>query len=136
MTQKEFDKLVYVKHPDEDIWETQLNFLEACPADEFEFRRLFLNYGNATCHYDEIASGVISLHDYEDWLEGLPEKIAAAFRQKGFEGSKSTLPLLRHVMERRDVGMDEFVAGLLKQEDLDKWKQYGDDLAERRRKEK
>jgi hypothetical protein len=60
-------------------------------------------------------------------LRGLPEKIAASFRKKGFKGNRNSLALRRHAPERRDVGMDEFVASLVKPEDLAKWKQYGEE---------
>ncbi|WP_373513754.1 hypothetical protein [Persicitalea sp.] len=127
MTQEEFDRLIYVIHPKESIRANQKARLEKCVDDEFEFNRLFFNFGNAAYRYSGLASGSVTREDYEDWLEGLPENIAKSFRKKGIEGSQNSLALRRHILERRDVGMDEFVARLLKPEDLAKWKQYGEE---------
>ncbi len=92
MTEEEFDRLIYVSHPKERIRAKQRARLENCPADEVEFNRLFFTYGNAAYRYSDLASRSVTQEDYEDWLEGLPKKIAADFRRKGFESSKNALP--------------------------------------------
>lgn len=122
MTQQEFDRLIYVSHPRENIRKNQRELLENCPSDQFEFHRLMLVYGNATYRYSDQASGNITVEDYEDWLEGLPENIAKDFRKEGFEGRRNSLSLRRHALERRDLGMGEFVASLVTPEDLEKWR--------------
>lgn len=45
---------------------------------------------------------------------------------KGYQGCKSTLPLQRHALERRDVGMDVFIRKLLNDEDFAVWSQSGE----------
>lgn len=127
MTQEEFDRLIYVSHPRESIRKNQRARLENCPTDQFEFNRLFFNYGNAAYRHSDLASGSVTQEDYENWLEGLPENKVIFFRKKGFEGNRNSLALRRHALERRDVGMDEFVANLVKPEDLVKWRQFGDE---------
>lgn len=126
MTQEEFAQVIYVSHPIESIRANQKALLETCPSDQVEFHRLMLLYGNATYRYSDQASGNVTHVDYEDWLEGLPEDIARSFRKEGFESSRSSLSLRRHSLERRDLGMGEFVAELIKPEDLAKWRQLVD----------
>ncbi len=123
MTQEEFDKLIYVSHPRESIRQKQKALLETCPCDQVEFHRLVLLYGNATYRYSDQANGKVTREDYEDWLEGLPVSIADSFRKEGFEGNRDSLSLRRHSLERRDLGMGEFVAGVVRPEDLEGWRQ-------------
>lgn len=127
MTQEEFNRLIYVSHPRESIRQNQKALLENSPTNQVEFHRLMLLYGNATYRYSDQTSGNVTYEDYEDWLEGLPENIANGFRKEGFEGSRNSISLRRHALERRDMGMNEFVAKLIKPEDLAKWRKYGEE---------
>lgn len=122
MTQQQFDEIIYVPHPLEKIRINQKALLESSPPDLFKFHRLFLNYGNAAYRYTAMATGEIGIEDYEDWLEGLPDDIASDLRRKGFERSKSVMGLRRHALELRDIGMDEFMADMLRPEDLAAWR--------------
>jgi hypothetical protein len=56
--------------------------------------------------------------DYQDWLLGLPENLKKAMIAKGYQGCKSALSLQRHALERRDVGMNEFIRKLLNDDGL------------------
>ena len=121
MSREELEKLIYVKHPDVETQHSQIAFLEKCPPDEFEFRVLFLNYGNTAYRYMNLSRGEATVADFEDWLEGLPDKARNHFRAKGFEVAKSVLAFQRHVLERRDFGMDEYIQKLLRPEDWERW---------------
>lgn len=59
--------------------------------------------------------------DYEHWLSGLPENFKRAMIAKGYQECKSILALQRHALERRDVGMDEFIRTILNDEDFKAW---------------
>lgn len=124
MSREELENLIYVKHPDVEIQRSQIAFLEKCPPDEFEFRVLFLNYGNTAYRYMSLSRGKATVDDFEDWLEGLPHKVQNHFRAEGFEVAKSVLAFQRHVLERRDLGMDEYIQKLLRPEDWVKWNVY------------
>ena len=50
-----------------------------------------------------------SEEDWKEWLGGLPDKIRAHTEQIGFEQGKRIFPFTRYVMEKNDVGMDEYV---------------------------
>lgn len=124
MSREELEKMIYVKHPDKKTRENQIAFLEKCPPDEFEFRVLFLNYGNTTYRYMNLSRGEATADDFEDWLEGLPDKVRNHFRTEGFEVAKSVLAFQRHVLERRDLGMDEYIQKLLRPEDWERWNSF------------
>ena len=124
MSREELEKLIYVKHPDVDTQRSQIEFLEKCLPDEFEFRVLFLNYGNTTYRYMNLSRGEATIDDFEDWLEGLPDKGRNHFRAEGFEVVKSVLAFQRHVLESRDFGMDEYIQKFLLPEDWVKWNAY------------
>lgn len=124
MSREELEKLIYVKHPDKKTRENQIAFLEKCPPDEFEFRVLFLNYGNTTYRYMNLSRSEATADDFEDWLEGLPDKVRNHFRTEGFEVAKSVLAFQRHVLERRDLGMDEYIQKLLRPEDWERWNSF------------
>ena len=124
MTREELEKLIYVKHPDVEKQRSQILSLSQCPPDEFEFKVLFLNYGNIAYRYMNLSRGEATAEDFEDWLEGLPAKIQIRFRADGFETAKSVLSFQRHVLERRDVGMDEYVKERLRPADWEKWNEF------------
>jgi|GEM_PF-342203 len=124
MSREELENLIYIKHPDVETQRSQIAFLEKCPPDEFEFRVLFLNYGNTTYQYMNLSRGEATFDDFEDWLEGLPDKVRNHFRSEGFEVAKSVLAFQRHVLERRDLGIDEYIQKLLRPQDWEKWNEY------------
>ena len=124
MSREELEKLIYVKHPDVDTQRSQIEFLEKCLPDEFEFRVLFLNYGNTTYRYMNLSRGVATVDDFEDWLEGLPHKVRNHFRTEGFEVAKSVLAFQRHVLESRDLSMDEYIQKFLCPEDWVRWNSF------------
>ena len=131
MSRTELEKLIYVKHPHKQTQQNQIDALVESPSDRFDFLVLFFNFGNASYRYMSLARGEETIEDFEDWLEGLPERVRNTFRKEGFEAAKSTWPFRRHVMERRDLGMDEYIKSLLRPDDWEKWNEYkksdGDD---------
>ncbi|TAE39229.1 MAG: hypothetical protein EAZ70_06915 [Runella slithyformis] len=124
MSCEELEKLIYVKHPNLEKQRSQILSLAQCPPDEFEFRVLFFNYGNIVYRYMNLSRGEATVDDFEDWLAGLPDKVRNRFRADGFEVAKSVLAFQRHVLERRDVGMDEYVKKWLRPADWEKWNEF------------
>lgn len=66
--------------------------------------------------------------DFLDWLEGLPPNIKRVMEEKGFEGCKTALPFTRHVMERNDIGLDEWMRTNLSNEDYEWWRSTNKNL--------
>ena len=65
------------------------------------------------------------------WLEGLPSNIRTAMEEKGFEGCKTALPFTRHVMERNNVGLNEWMKTHLSNDDFEWWSSTSEDLLEK-----
>ena len=80
-----------------------------------------LRFGNATyCYYHFHEVGVTET-DFLEWLEGLPPRPQAAFRALGFAENMDSLPLRRYVLEKHDVGLGEYLRGVLSADD---WQAY------------
>lgn len=116
-----------MKHPDKAINENQEQFLRQCSPDEREFHARMFRLGNAAVayHRQALEGEHPTLADFEHWLEGLPDNIRHNMEKKGFEECKTHLPFTRHVMERRDLGMDEWMKVHLSEKDYQLWKQLG-----------
>ena len=64
--------------------------------------------------------------DFNDWLEGLAGKIRKDMEKIGFEKCKTMFPFTRHVMERNDIGMDEWMKQNLDSESLAHWEKQNE----------
>ncbi|MBC6992171.1 hypothetical protein [Hymenobacter sp. BT491] len=111
------EELLQPRHPLDKNHQAQLQALQQLPESQrAEMARLF-RLGNATYRYQQLAAGEVTVADYQDWLEGLPERMRRAMDKEGFEGCKTSLALRRHALERRDVGYGEFMQSILSPED-------------------
>lgn len=115
--------LLYVRHPNKGTHQNQLTFLEKLPEPQKSEHAQLFRFGNAAMQYYNKEEA--TMEDYLDWLEGLEEPMHSHMKSKGFEGCKTALPLLRHALERRDVGINDFVKRLLNQEDFEAWERAG-----------
>lgn len=113
--------LLYVRHPNQRLRKNQLNLLDGLSEpDKSEYARM-LRLGNASMHY-YYNDAQPTEDDYNHWISGLPDGFKAHMIKKGYEECKSILALQRHALERRDVGMDEFMKGILNEEDFKEWR--------------
>jgi hypothetical protein len=114
--------MIKVKHPLESRNQQQEILIASCPQEQKRYHELLFNYGNATYRYHAQAiSHEPTEQDFQEWLEGLPEKIGKDMRQKGFEACKRILSFSRYVNEKNDLGLEAFVIELMG-EDL--YKEY------------
>lgn len=118
--------LLYIRHPDARTHQNQLAFLETLAEPERSEHAQLFRFGNAAMHYYNKEKATATEEDYLDWLEGLKEPMLSDMKIRGFEGCKTMIPLLRHALERRDIGINQFVKGLLNQEDFAAWEQSGE----------
>ncbi|RAK62427.1 hypothetical protein [Hymenobacter edaphi] len=111
------EELLQPRHPLDKHHQAQLQALQQLPESQrAEMARLF-RLGNATYRYQQLADGEVTEEDYHHWLEGLPDAFRKAMEKGGFEGSKRSLALRRHALERRDVGYSAFMQAILSPED-------------------
>lgn len=118
--------LLLPRHPDEGCHQSQLELLrqQASPAERDHLAQL-LRWGNATyCYYHQHPVAVREA-DYLEWLDGLPARPQAAMRALGFEEMRNSLPLRRYVLEKNDIGLSEFLRGLLSSADWQAYEQAG-----------
>ena len=111
------EELLQPRHPLDKHHQAQLKALEQLSESQrAEMARLF-RLGNATYRYQQLADGEVTEEDYQHWLEGLPDSFRKAMEKGGFGGSKRSLALRRHALERRDVGYSAFMQAILSPED-------------------
>lgn len=111
------EELLLPRHPFDQQHQAQLKLLRSLPEELRAEHARLLRLGNAAFCYQQQAEGLVTEEDYRDWLAGLPDTMRRAMEQEGFEKSKSTLPLRRHALERRDQGYDEFMQATVSAED-------------------
>ncbi|MFD3003597.1 hypothetical protein ACFS7Z_24785 [Pontibacter toksunensis] len=115
--------MIKVKHPDEKYRKNQEEFLDSCPPEDRRFHALMFTYGNITYRYHLRSTEFIpSLQDYYEWLEGLPDDMRLAMRQLGFGVCKSAPSFTRYVMEKNDVGLEEYIRQHMDAEDYAAYK--------------
>lgn len=116
--------MIKVNHPLEKCNVSQQEFLANCPVNERRFHELMFTVGNASYRYHQEAKDYSPiLKDYEEWLEGLPESISRDMRAQGFEACTSILSFTRYVMEKNDVGMEEYIRQLMDPEDYTEYRE-------------
>lgn len=120
------ESLLVPRHPDEGCHQSQLALLRDQPsAAERNHLAQQLRWGNATyCYYHQNPVDV-SEADYLEWLEGLPQRAQAAMRALGFDEMRDSLPLRRYVLEKNDIGLGEFLRGMLLPADWQAYEQAG-----------
>lgn len=111
-----------MKHPSKEIQENQKKFLSELPEDQREEHARLFRFGNATYIYHLQAKELEPTEkDFEIWLNGLPKNIRTDMEIKGFEVCKSILSFSRYVMEKNDIGMDEWLKNNLTKEDYNEY---------------
>lgn len=99
-----------MKHPDDKCNESQAEFLAKCTSAERRYHELIFIIGNATVHYHRKANEYEPTEsDWKEWINGLPTSIAEHMKGEGFEKAKTVLSFTRYVLEKNDVGLDEFL---------------------------
>lgn len=111
--------LLYIKSPRPQLREMQARMLDMLDEPEKSEQARMLRLGNAAMHYYLNTDPMEE--DYNKWLAGLPENLRKDMATKCYDFCKTTLPLQRHALESRDVGIDGFMRGMLDEEDFAVW---------------
>lgn len=115
--------MIKVKQPKKEINKNQEQFIDSCSPDHRRFHELLFTYGNITYRYHTEANRKQpEIEDYNEWLEGLPENIRKEMESKGFEWCKNVLPFTRYVMEKNDIGLEEYVKFHMDADDYEEYK--------------
>lgn len=106
--------MIHVKHPVADCNVFQESFVLAAPLEQRRFHELVFTIGNATILYHNRAKDFEpSETDYVEWLEGLPDNVRSVMGKMGFVECRNIIPFTRYVLEKNDVGQEEFVQNLV-----------------------
>lgn len=119
-----------MKHPSPKCQRRQEEFLKNCLAEQRESFATNFRIGNAIYVYHEQAFSTSDkrLREYyEEWLQGLPPKMAVDMKELGFEGCFSVWPFTRYVNERKDLGLRDWLREHLSKEDFEVYMQSGED---------
>lgn len=99
-----------MKHPNKKQQENQAKFLAELPEDQREEHARLFRFGNAAYIYHLEADKLEPTEkDFEEWLTGLPENVQRDMEIQGFELCKGILSFSRYVMEKNNIGMDEWM---------------------------
>lgn len=109
-------------HPDPSCNESQAKFLAECPPRGRRYHELMFIVGNATYRYHQRSKEFKPTEeDWEEWLEGLPKSMAVHMRKEGFEKGKLALPFTRYIMEKNDIGLEEYIKENLDPQDYQEY---------------
>src|SRR5680860_142488 len=120
-----------MEHPNKEQRDNQAQLLEQMPEEEREEHARLLRFGNAAYIYHQQAEGLEPTEDdFNEWTEGLPANIRRDMEMQGFKLCKGVLSFRRYVMEKNDIGMEEWMRKNLGEED---YKAYYKTIEERRK---
>lgn len=119
------ENLLIPRHPVDECHQRQLEHLAQTPADGREHLAQMLRFGNATYCYYHFHEAQVTEADYLEWLDGLPVGSQATMRALGFDELRGSLPLRRYVLEKNDIGLSDYLRGLLSPTD---WLAYQEKL--------
>lgn len=111
-----------MEHPNKKQREAQAKLLEELPKNEREEHARLFRFGNAAYIYHEQAETFKPTEsDFEEWLIALPKEVRKDMKMKGFESCKGVISFTRYVMEKNDIGMNEWMKNNLSEDD---YKEY------------
>lgn len=113
----ELEHLLEPRHPKATIHQRQLARLAGLPEQEREDEAQLLRVSNAAYRYHALADGHQTPADFKHWLAGLPSRMQEQVEQDGFEAATGIWAFRRHILERRNIGYDEFMQLTLARED-------------------
>ena len=111
-----------MQHPNKEQREVQAKFLAQLPNEQRQQHARLFRFGNASYIYHKESAVLHPTEaDFEEWLIALPEDLQSYMKNKGFELCKGVLSFTRYVMEKNDIGMDEWMKNHLSEDD---YKEY------------
>lgn len=112
--------MIKVKHPVPEMNANQEEHLSLLKGENKDFFAIMFSHGNACYRYYN-QNYEPNIEDYNEWLTGLSNSLRENMAQLGFEKCKSMLSLKRYVIEKNDIGMDEYVKNIMGEEDYNRY---------------
>jgi len=102
--------MIKVKHPDPKCNQQQEAFMTSCLQQHRRFHELLFTHGNIAYRYHSKAHKFEPIEqDWNEYLEDCQTGFRKIMVDMGFEQGRRVLPFTRYVIEKKDVGMDEYV---------------------------
>lgn len=108
--------MIKVKHPIPEKNIEQEKLLNLIPEETLHFFGLVMSHTNA-CYIYYNRDVEPTYEDYLEWLTGLPHTLRSDMKALGFGTCKNMLSLRRYLLEKNDVGMEEFIKNLMGSDD-------------------
>lgn len=122
-----------MEHPEKKQRENQAKFLAELPEDQREEHARLFRFGNASYIYHlEAENQEPTETDFEEWLTGLPDNIRNDMKIRGLDSCKGVLSFTRYVMEKNDIGMEQWMKEHLGESDYNEYRKI---IQERKRKD-
>ncbi len=118
-----------MQHPNKEQREVQAKFLAQLPNEQREQHARLFRFGNASYIYHKESAVLHPTEaDFKEWLIALPEDLQSYMKSKGFELCKGILSFTRYVMEKNDIGMDEWMKKHLSEDDYNEYCKLNEDV--------
>ena len=118
-----------MQHPNKEQREVQAKFLAQLPNEQRQQHARLFRFGNASYIYHKESAVLHPTEaDFEEWLIALPEDLQSYMKSKGFELCKGILSFTRYVMEKNDIGMDEWMKKHLSEDDYNEYCKLNEDV--------
>lgn len=118
-----------MQHPNKEQRESQAKFLAQLSNEQREQHARLFRFGNASYIYHKESVALQPTEaDFEEWLIALPEDVRSYMKSKGFELCKGVLSFTRYVMEKNDIGMDEWMKNHLSEDDYNEYCKLNEDV--------
>jgi len=115
--------MIKVKHPITEKQIEQEKLLTLIPEDNVYFFCLVMSHTNA-CYIYYNRDIQPTFEEYSEWLTGLSHTLRADMKALGFNTCKNMLSLRRFVLEKNDIGMEEFIKNLMGEHDYRAYHRY------------
>lgn len=128
-----------MKHPIEKYNIQQAETLAALPENQREYMARMFRIGNASyCYHNRVKdlsaynNELLAVY-FQEYLDGLEhDGLRRTMERDGLEKAKTSFPFRRYVLERHDIGMNEYLQTHLSKEDYEFHLECGKPLDEKK----
>jgi hypothetical protein len=100
----------------------QQQILDHYPIHMYRFHELMFTYVNIAANYYQSAEQFNpTKQDYSEWLEGLHGEFKQEMKEKGFDNGRKIPAFARFVLEKNDVGMDDYMRKYMGADDFEEY---------------
>ena len=99
-----------MNHPIDAQNKVQKAFLESLPRKDRSYHKKLFSVGNAELQYHLLTKKhKPTKKDYNEWLNGLDEVDKQNMKERGFESCKTDFTFTQFVLEKKNIGKDEWM---------------------------